>query len=72
MMRPLRIKMNQTRLRSRKKSTESTVGGMSLNREPQKEYNDKNYNDSVFDITYETHDNRIILMQLNSDNSEIT
>ena len=54
------------------KSTERTSGGMNLRRQPQKEYNCKNYNDNVFNITDKTQGNGIILLQLNSDNFEIT
>jgi hypothetical protein len=45
---------------------------MNLRRQPRKEYNRKNYNDNIFNITDETQGNRIILLQLNSDNFEIT
>ena len=54
------------------KSTERLSSGMSLCRQPQKEYNRKNYNDNVSNITDRTQGDGIILLQLNSDNFEIT
>ena len=44
---------------------------MSLCRQPRKEYNHKDYNDNVSNITDKTQSDGIIFMQLNSDNVEI-
>ena len=44
-------------------SVERTSSAMNLSRQPRKEYNRKNY-DNVFNITYETQKDGIILMQL--------
>ena len=46
-------------------------GGMNLYRQSHNDYNHKNYNDNVFNITDKTQDNEIILLQFNSDNSYI-
>ena len=45
---------------------------MNLRRQPRKEYNCKNYNDNVFDITDKAQGGRSIPLQLNSDKFEIT
>jgi hypothetical protein len=45
---------------------------MNLYRQSHQGYNHKNYNDNVFNITEETQDNGIILLQFNSDNFDTT
>ena len=45
---------------------------MNLRRQPRKDYNRMNYNDNVSNITDETQDDGIILLQINSDSLEIT
>ena len=47
-------------------------GRLNLRRQSHKDYKRKNYNNNMFNITEEPQDNRIILLQFNSDNVGIT